>query len=34
MHIKDGSVKVVKGKNLDFGYRCSALQAMEVLLPR
>jgi len=32
MHIKDGSVKVVKGKNLDFGYRCSALQAMDCII--
>ena len=32
MHIKDGSVKVVKGKNLDFGYRHSSLQAMNCII--
>jgi len=32
MYIKDGSSKVIKGKNLDFGYRHSAIQAMDCVI--
>ena len=32
MYIKDGSSKVIKGKNLDFGYRHSAIQSMDCII--
>lgn len=32
MDIKDGAIKVIKGKNLDFGYRRSAIQAMNCII--